>query len=126
MSEYIERGALMQAITAFFEPVNTAEQALMLNYTLKAINLFPAADVVEVKHGRCKFCGGKDNAFHILNAETAAYSGIELAINRQGMLRVRVYDDYECETALPQSSEIVMIAACPNCGSKMDGGADNG
>jgi hypothetical protein len=84
-------------------------------------SIIPVAEVVAVKHGRCKFCGGKDNAFHILNAETAAYSGIELAINRQGMLRVRVYDDYECETALPQSSEIVMIAACPNCGAKMDG-----
>ena len=79
----------------------------------------PAADVVERKRGRCKFCGGNDNTFHIINAETAAYSGIEIAINRQGMLRVRVYDDYECETALPRSSEIVMIAACPKCGADM-------
>lgn len=82
----------------------------------------PAADVVERKRGRCKFCGGKDNAFHIINAETVAYSGIEIAINRWGMLRVRVYDDYECETALPRSSEIVMIAACPNCGADMKEG----
>lgn len=90
-----------------------------LEDVFKVIDAIPAANVAERKRGRCKFCGGKDNAFHIINAETAAYSGIEIAINRQGMLRVRVYDDYECETALPRSSEIVMIANCPNCGADM-------
>lgn len=52
MAEYIERDALMQRMGEFFSPVNTVEQALMLNHTLKVINAFPAADVVEVVHGR--------------------------------------------------------------------------
>ena len=54
MAEYIDRNALMQAIGEFFEPVNTVQQSLSLNYTLKAIRLLPAADVVEVV--RCKDC----------------------------------------------------------------------
>ncbi len=32
MAEYIERNALMQAIGEFFEPVNTVQQSLSLNY----------------------------------------------------------------------------------------------
>jgi hypothetical protein len=120
MKEYIERDALIQQMADNFRQgvwggCDCGEYQIAEDTILCA----PAADVVEVKRGRCKFCGGEDNAFHIINAETVAYSGIEIAINRLGILRVRVYDDYECETALPRSSEIVMIAACPNCGADM-------
>ena len=39
------------------------------------------------------------------------YSGIEIAINPQGMLRVRVYDDDSLET-----QDIVHVKYCPMCG----------
>ena len=126
MKEYIEREAVLRPFIIDKNgnrirevDIDNWEVSISIRQVKQIIREIPAADVVDRNRGRCKFCGGNDNTFHIINAETAAYSGIELSINRQGMLRVRVYDDYECETALPRSSEIIMIAACPNCGADM-------
>lgn len=41
---------------------------------------------------KCPYCECGTNDFEVLN-QTAEYSGIELSINRQGMLRARVLDD---------------------------------
>lgn len=41
---------------------------------------------------KCPYCECDTNDFEGLN-QTAEYSGIELALNRQGMLRARVLDD---------------------------------
>ena len=38
----------------------------------------------------CKYCNREDNDFVMLN-ETADYSGLEIAMNRQGILRIRHY-----------------------------------
>ena len=80
----------------------------------------PAADVAPVRHGPCPYCDAKTNDFIPIN-QTVEYSGIEIALNRQGMLRVRVYESGQ-KTFTTQ--DIVEIKCCPNCGAKMDGGAD--
>jgi len=61
---------------------------------------------------KCDYCGGKDNSFVPMN-QTKEYSGIEMALNRQGMLRVRAgrapNGDFETQ-------DIVNIRYCPMCG----------
>jgi hypothetical protein len=99
MAEYIEREAVMQELGKFFSPVNTVEQALMLNHALKVINWFPAADVAPVVHGRwieeiefdynCSPCGCH--------------------------LRCSICNEIEYDNATPD---------CPNCGAKMRGDAE--
>lgn len=64
----------------------------------------------------CKYCEYENNDFVLLN-KTRAYSGIELAINRQGMLRVRSYED--C-SQIWFSEDIVNIKHCPICGRKFN------
>ena len=61
----------------------------------------------------CKYCEHENNDFVILN-ETKDYSGIEIAVNRQGMLRVRYEDN------IWFSQDIVNIKFCPMCGKKFD------
>ena len=65
----------------------------------------------------CKFCEGDNNNFVVMN-DTKDYSGMEIAINRQGMLRVRYYmyngiDRFE-------SQDILNIKYCPLCGRKLN------
>lgn len=127
MAEYIEKEKVIEridlSIKSWSADYNSNSPNMVRAYkdVKSRLESIPAADVAPVVHENCKFCGGNDNAFHVINGETVAYSGIEIAINRQGMLRVRTYDDYNNRTALPKSTEIVMTVACPNCGAKMDG-----
>lgn len=60
----------------------------------------------------CKFCTQPDNAFTPLN-DTAAYSGIEMSLNSQGMLRVRYYGS---KSIRYESQDIVNIKCCSVCG----------
>lgn len=70
-----------------------------------------------VKRGQCEFCAAEDNEFRLLNANTMAYSGIGIALNRQGLLRVRTYNHHtQFET-----QDIIRVKHCPNCGARMDG-----
>jgi hypothetical protein len=67
----------------------------------------------------CLYCDSENNDFIPLN-QSVEYSGIEMALNRQGMLRVRYYmyngiDRFE-------SQDIIQIKHCPKCGKKMDWG----
>lgn len=77
----------------------------------------PTVDAVPVRHGPCPYCDAKTNDFIPLN-QAVECSGIEIALNRQGMLRVRVYESGQ-ETFTTQ--DIVEIKYCPNCGAKMGG-----
>jgi len=64
----------------------------------------------------CKYCEHEDNDFVVFN-DTQEYSGMEIALNRQGMLRVRYYDDY---TRVWFSEDIINIKFCPKCGRKFN------
>lgn len=78
----------------------------------------PTIEAEPVRHGPCPYCDAETNDFVHIN-QTVEYSGIEIALNRQGMLRVRVYESGQ-ETFTTQ--DIVEIKYCPNCGAKMDKG----
>lgn len=65
----------------------------------------------------CKFCEADNNDFVIMN-DTTDYSGIEMAINRQGMLRIRYY--MYNGTHIFESEDIAQIRHCPICGRKFD------
>lgn len=64
---------------------------------------------------KCAYCDREDNDFVLLN-QTTDYSSIEMALNRQGMLRVRCYID---DNQVWFSQDIVEIKFCPNCGRAM-------
>ena len=122
MAEYIEREALMRKI----KEIHCAEcdsyhgvrcRACWVDDTLNYIDSEPAADVAPVRNRPCPYCDAKTNDFIPIN-QTVEYSGIEIALNRQGMLRVRVYESGQ-ETFNAQ--DIVEIKYCPNCGAKMGG-----
>lgn len=61
---------------------------------------------------RCPYCEADNNDFIPLN-QTVDYSGIEMSLNKQGMLRVRYYD-FNGDTFVVQ--DIVNIKCCPMCG----------
>lgn len=63
----------------------------------------------------CKYCNRKDNGF-VSITQTAEYSDLDIEINRQGMLRVRCYND-EMDGFVTQ--DIVNIGFCPMCGRKL-------
>lgn len=62
---------------------------------------------------KCPYCESEKNDFVPMN-QTAEYSGIEISVNRQGMLRVRVLDDDGSFAA----QEIIKIRNCPLCGKR--------
>ena len=127
MAEYIEREALIEWLKRI-PLIDLSDgrglcRVIMEDDFKKAIKKMPKgiiADVAPVRHGPCPYCDAKTNDFIPIN-QTVEYSGIEIALNRQGMLRVRVYESGQ-ETFTAQ--DIVEIKCCPNCGAKMDGGAD--
>ena len=59
---------------------------------------------------RCPYCESGTNDFVPMN-QAVEYSGIEMAVNRQGMLRVRVLDDDGSFT----TQDIIEIRNCPLC-----------
>ena len=60
----------------------------------------------------CKYCENENNDFVLLN-DTNMYSGIDIEINRQGILRVRVFSD-EMDGFVTQ--DILSVNYCPICG----------
>lgn len=99
--EYIERGALLKSIRkqchecdARFE--DRICQSCRVRDDIGTIKETPAADVVEVKHGRWE---------EIRNN----YGELEGWIHMDCGREVKAKENY-----------------CPNCGARMDGGADNG
>ena len=61
----------------------------------------------------CQCCSKATNDFVLLN-ETCSYSGIEMALNRQGMLRVRYYTEGD----IWFSEDIINVEFCPVCGKR--------
>ena len=66
---------------------------------------------------KCPYCEADNNDFVPLN-QTVEYSGIEMSLNRQGMLRVRFYNDVN---HIWFSEDIVNIKSCPMCGNAFGG-----
>ena len=64
----------------------------------------------------CQYCDSNCNDFAVMN-QTMEYSGIELAINRQGMLRARYYD---VNGDVFKTQDIIEIKYCPLCGRKFN------
>lgn len=68
-----------------------------------------------VKRGRCPYCDATNNDFIPIN-QTVEYSGIEMSLNRQGLLRVRYYHGGNSEFL---TQDIIEIKHCPACGAPM-------
>lgn len=66
-----------------------------------------------ITNDRC-YCEQLTNDFALVN-QSVEYSGIEIAINRQGMLRIRTYSD---NSDIFDSQDIVELKYCPLCGRK--------
>lgn len=64
----------------------------------------------------CKYCEHENNDFVVLN-DTKEYSGMEIALNRQGILRVRYYELGEYD--LWFSEDIMNVEFCPICGRRL-------
>jgi len=62
---------------------------------------------------KCPYCEQETNDFVVMN-QTVEYSGIEISINRQGMLRVRVLANDGSFT----TQDIVETHHCPLCGKQ--------
>ena len=62
----------------------------------------------------CPYCQSDPNMFITLNDCTVLYSGIDIAMNKQGMLRIRRLDS----SGNLITQEIVDINYCPICGRK--------
>ena len=104
MAEYIEKQAALDAILR--EPPD----AHYPSWYAERIKALPAADVVPVVHGRCPICSGRkiltqdcDNGYSV---EVDAEFG-EMSI-------------WQGDTCLT----VISIDYCPNCGAKLDGGAE--
>lgn len=64
----------------------------------------------------CPVCGGTDDSFVPLNASTAGYSGIEIAMARDGMLRARSLGP----DGGMLSQDIINVPFCPMCGKEFN------
>lgn len=98
MSEYINRGTAVDAVTDLAGKASTRSAYEAVWKSARALKKIPAADVAPVVHGRwengnpiCPVCG--EDKFKDLDAD--------------------IWCDWQPDF-------------CPNCGAKMDGGADNG
>lgn len=60
---------------------------------------------------KCPYCESTFNDFVAVN-QTSEYSGIEISLNRQGILRTRVLDSHGGFT----TQDVIEIKYCPLCG----------
>lgn len=105
MAEYIEREAVLRAVQGQRSPCRSPAQNRMLDCLKAAVIRISAADVAPVVHGR--------------------WISWEEAGNF-----VPSPDRHECSVCHDAAQVLVngfelLSDYCPNCGAKMDGGADN-
>lgn len=101
MAEYIDREAAIDAITdlAGKAPTRSAYDAIWKS--ARALRKIPAADVAPVVHGRWLHSGYVDH-LEVVKCSECNHEAFAIAL-------------YVCDGNY-----------CPNCGARMDGGADNG
>lgn len=109
MKEYIEREAVMQAFADFAWNSNHSGlvPAPQWNHAVEIVRDFPAADVVEVRHGRW-----------ILDDET----GVPICSECHSGKPTKCV----CSSVIDHTLGNHEIRYCYYCGAKMDGGADGG
>lgn len=96
MAEYIVREALIERLQENFN--NRCKADSLCKYVIDKIKTFPAAEVEPVKHGRWI----KNELTHIENVFICS------------LCQRHAFGIYE------------RTPYCPNCGARMEGGADNG
>ena len=64
----------------------------------------------------CRFCRHDSNDFQTLNESAIEYSDIEFSMNRQGLFRARVHDEFDLDSVKTQ--DLLMFKYCPFCGDK--------
>ena len=99
MKEYIERAAIIPTLEDYYEPINpNFPMTLELGQISEVLQNIPAADVVEVRHGRWipDIC--------------------ESVSKRNRLIKYKVYSCSECG----RSNGRVKKRYCPACGARMD------
>ncbi len=62
----------------------------------------------------CRYCNSKRNNFIPMDDEPEGFTDVEIAVNRPGELRIRVFDtNYD-----PITRRTVKIQYCPFCGKQ--------
>lgn len=98
MAEYIEKDALVRMLRAKAEMGRLSEYSVCFDNVAKMIELLPAADVEEVKHG--KWIGKQLDNFR----------KYEVTCSNCGWVGIENYDSYNDPSDFNY---------CPNCGAKM-------
>lgn len=97
MTEYIERANLIARIKYYVTHTTEGKgEHYAYSVVLNEVLNRPAADVVPVVHGRWEVVVGSDGKEHMV-----------------------------CTVCRKQQGLTGVFSYCPNCGAKMDGGADN-
>lgn len=102
MAEYLEREEVKRIIKA-----NSWLNPVIPNVVNVIVDRIPAADVIELRHGECPICGGKQDIKQDCN------NGYYVEVDRE-QCEMSVWLDDECLA-------VFSIDYCPNCGAKMDG-----
>lgn len=124
MAEYINREATIKAIHDVYEYGFPTASGAFDDFATKIVpsllNSIPAADVAPVVHGRWIY----------KHRHRGGFRTYEVCDELGEKHSVRVDERYETdEPYCPECgkwNESVWLNYCPNCGVKMDGGADNG
>lgn len=117
MAEFIELGALLEALENADPDVyedygdGTVDWGFGRKNIQDMIIGIPRADVAPVVHGRCPICSGRK----ILTQDCYNDYSVEVDAEKGEM---SVWQGDACLT-------VISIDYCPNCGAKMDGGADD-
>ena len=131
MTEYIEREAISEEIRKYYykNPPNSSYGEGFdrgLDRAQRAILDAPAADVATVRHGRWILEAHDERVNYRWNV-TAECSE---CCDEQKEIWAGFFPDVPPSisrgAALVSAESVKLSNYCPNCGAKMDGGADNG
>lgn len=99
MAEYIEKDALVRMLRAKAEMGRLSEYSVCFDNVAKMIELLPAADVEEVKHGKWIW------------KQLDNFRKYEDTCSNCGWIGIENYDSYNDPSDFNY---------CPNCGARMD------